>query len=135
MLVLFFDKENSKVLNSITNLKIKFEQSHLPDWVNTGSSENKSKCDEALLLIIKCYDYLLTIPTEIRNFQEYLINEFNLFLAKLIIIGGFQISKSKIISTAIFLLENPEAMKALKLNEERVKYSHWPNKDEVTQCL
>lgn len=73
----------------------------MPTWVNI---DNKSKCDEALLLIIKCFDLLLPEPSHIRNFKNEIENEFNLFLAKLILLGGFQIQKCKIIQTTIFLL-------------------------------
>jgi len=56
-------------------------------------------------------------------------------LAKLIQMGNFKINKIKIVETAFYLIENPEALDSLRIDEEMKRFREWPNKEEVQEVL
>lgn len=55
VLFLFFNCENSFILNK-SKLNIKYDPKDDPKWVKT---EDKTTCDQGIILINKCYEDVL----------------------------------------------------------------------------
>ncbi|KRX00667.1 WD40-repeat-containing domain [Pseudocohnilembus persalinus] len=122
-----------KNLKEMMQLSPLYDPKDDPKWVKT---EDKTTCDQGIILINKCYEDVLQLPSEKKNFREILTNEYNVFIAKIIQEGGFKITNTKIIDTIIFLIQNPQALKTLKIFDQvNFLTSQVNNREEIIHSL